>query len=718
MGKQRLVLSVLLLGRGWLLPPAAAQPHSRGVLVSRWHDAGFAEAHDSYNAVTAASDGKIYYVICSDDLDTGAQMFAYDPAVGKVTRIGDLTEAVGEKGLKAVPQGKSHVNFYEHQGKLYFATHLGYYQHEGRKELAGVPPAGYRPYPGGHFVAYDLATGKFEDLARVPDHEGIITMAFDSKRGKIYGLTWPSAYFLSYDLASRKLQNHGKTAGLGERGTGADFRVVCRSIAVEPRTGNAYFTVSTGEVMRYDPAAGKLARLDGCSLRRDVFGKWDPDQPGSMAYNWRQTVWYGAENLFYGIHGGSGFLLRFNAAPGEVDVVERIASDKSLAAGMYDSFTYGYLGLTLGPDGHTLYFLTGTPAGEEIRFVTYDIKARKRIDHGALVLEDGKRPTWAQAIAVGRDRRIYTVSKIQQSGLLKVDLLSFADPLQTAPPPEPTYKMIRSWLNPGGMTHPLQEAHGLCFDRQGNVIVVDSIGARVERFTPEGKWLGEIGLGPGTGPGQFRGPRDARVDASGEVYVSDANNYRIQVFSADGKFKRSFGEKGSGPGQLLRAHGLEFSPDGRRLYVVDVDNNRVTVFDPATGKFLFDFGKKGERTGEFHEAHGLGVAPNGDVIVSNYWGPVQRFTADGKFLFEFAPAGFHNWIHFHSMGADREGNIYLAARDRDLKNFVAKFDARGGFVTAWPMEGVKTLAIGRDGLVYAAAESKGQHGVQVFRADR
>ena len=160
-----------------------------------------------------------------------------------------------------------------------------------------------------------------------------------------------------------------------------------RAIAVTPGLGQVFFTTATGDVMRYDPVTDKLETIQGCSLRRDLFGKWNPEVPRGMAYNWRQIVWYRPERLFYGVHGSSGFLFRFNGSAREMDVVRRIAAEKSLTSGMYDAFDYGYLGLTLGPDGHTLYFLTGTPAGEEIRLVTYDIPARKYTDHGALSLE-------------------------------------------------------------------------------------------------------------------------------------------------------------------------------------------------------------------------------------------------------------------------------------------------------------------------------------------
>jgi len=190
MSKLQLILCLLLLSAA-----LSAQTNPTGVLAARWHDSGF-QGDDNYNAVTAASDGKIYYVISAHKIDLGAHMFSYDPASGKVTQIADLTEASGEKGLRTVPQGKSHVNFHEHKGKLYFATHMGYYQVKDGKELVGVPPPGYKPYPGGHFLAYDMATGKIEKLATAPGGEGIITMSMDKKKERLLGLTWPSGQFL------------------------------------------------------------------------------------------------------------------------------------------------------------------------------------------------------------------------------------------------------------------------------------------------------------------------------------------------------------------------------------------------------------------------------------------------------------------------------------------------------------------------------------------
>ena len=132
---------------------------------------------------------------------------------GRSSTVGDFTEACGEKGTKAIPQGKSHVNFVEANGKLYFATHIGVYAIVIGQETMGLPPAGYKPYPGGHFLSYDMSTGKFEDLALNPNHDGIISAAIDPVRGRLYGLTWPSAHFLRYDVARKELRDLGPIPG-------------------------------------------------------------------------------------------------------------------------------------------------------------------------------------------------------------------------------------------------------------------------------------------------------------------------------------------------------------------------------------------------------------------------------------------------------------------------------------------------------------------------
>src|SRR5260370_40819071 len=99
-----------------LTSSASAAPAPAKHLVATTYNSGFAEAHDSYNSMGTGSDGKIYYVLSSESYDVAAQMFCFDPKTKKIRHLGDLTEACGENGSKAIPQGKSHVNFVEAGG--------------------------------------------------------------------------------------------------------------------------------------------------------------------------------------------------------------------------------------------------------------------------------------------------------------------------------------------------------------------------------------------------------------------------------------------------------------------------------------------------------------------------------------------------------------------------------------------------------------------------
>ncbi len=408
------------------------------------HDSGFADGHDPYNSMGCASDGKIYYVLSADKYDVGARMFCYDPATDKVKFIADLTEACGEKDKKSIVQGKSHVNFVESDGKLFFASHLGFYGSINGKEAMGTPPEGWTAYPGGHLLAYDLKSGKFEDYAIAPNKEGILAFSMDTKRGRSFGLTWPSGIFFRYDYAKHDLKSFGKMCALGEDGVGADYRTICRSICVNPEDGSAYFSTSEGDIFRYSADIDTVEKVKGDNLKKDYFGIYDYTSPGHMGYNWRQTFFRQADGMIYGVHGNSGYLFRFNPKTEQVQVLDRITSDPSKASGMFDQFSYGYLGFGLAHDGKTIYYLTGGPiyengkrlAGksktamgeakglEDLHLVTYDIETGLSKDHGAIYYPNGQRPLYVNSLAIGLDGTAYFLARITEHGETHSDLIS------------------------------------------------------------------------------------------------------------------------------------------------------------------------------------------------------------------------------------------------------------------------------------------------------
>ena len=137
--------------------------------------------------------------------------------------------------------------------------------------------------------------------------------------------------------------------------------------------------------------------------------------------------------------------------------------------------------------------------------------------------------------------------------------------------------------------------HGFLVDRDGNVWVTDAQGRdgkghQVLKFSPDGKLLlalGKAGVA-GAGPDELNQPSDVAVAPNGDIFVADGHdagsNMRIVKYTKDGKFIKSWGKPGTGPGELNVPHALAFDSKGR-LFVADRANNRLQIFD-QDGKLL------------------------------------------------------------------------------------------------------------------------------------
>ena len=78
----------------------------------------------------------------------------------------------------------------------------------------------------------------------------------------------------------------------------------------------------------------------------------------------------------------------------------------------------------------------------------------------------------------------------------------------------------------------------MAWDTEDNTYISDGyINSRVAKVDKDGNWLKSWG-DRGTGPGQFHTPHSIAADANGLVYVADRSNRRIQVFDGDGNFQR------------------------------------------------------------------------------------------------------------------------------------------------------------------------------------
>jgi DNA-binding beta-propeller fold protein YncE len=162
----------------------------------------------------------------------------------------------------------------------------------------------------------------------------------------------------------------------------------------------------------------------------------------------------------------------------------------------------------------------------------------------------------------------------------------------------------------GMFNHP----HGLYVDADGNVWVTDDHGGdgkghQVFKFSPQGKVLLTLGRAgtAGEGPDTFNAPTDVMVAPNGDIFVSDGHggetNARIVKFTKDGRFIRTWGQKGAGPGEFNIPHSLALDAAGR-LFVADRANNRIQIFD-QDGGFIAQWRQFGRPSGLFIDRNGL-----------------------------------------------------------------------------------------------------------------
>jgi len=76
--------------------------------------------------------------------------------------------------------------------------------------------------------------------------------------------------------------------------------------------------------------------------------------------------------------------------------------------------------------------------------------------------------------------------------------------------------------------------YDVAWDSSDNIYILDEGNNRIQKFSPEGKYLATIGR-HGQGPGEFQSPFSLDIDSKGYLYVSEGGSRRIQILTPEGK---------------------------------------------------------------------------------------------------------------------------------------------------------------------------------------
>ena len=98
----------------------------------------------------------------------------------------------------------------------------------------------------------------------------------------------------------------------------------------------------------------------------------------------------------------------------------------------------------------------------------------------------------------------------------------------------------------------------------------------------------------GSGRGEFDCPFYVAFDTTGNMYVIEYGNDRVQVMDSSGQFIRMFGLEGEG--KLSHPTALHIAD--KYVFVSDMGNHRIAVYE-TSGQYVTSFGRRGEGEGEF-----------------------------------------------------------------------------------------------------------------------
>jgi len=191
-----------------------------------------------------------------------------------------------------------------------------------------------------------------------------------------------------------------------------------------------------------------------------------------------------------------------------------------------------------------------------------------------------------------------------------------------------TFGVLQGAVGPGRLTQPLN----ISIEPDGTKYVTDPGRGQVVVFDRNDEYVKAYGA-----PGAWR-PVDA-VALEDRLYVADVQNGLVKVFDKQsGTLLKAIGDKGDPSERLDRPTNLAFDRDGY-LYVTDFGRFQVVKFD-RDGHFKQTFGRPGDNLGHFARPKGIGLDHDGRLYaVDASFNNVQIFNKEGRLLMFFGESG-------------------------------------------------------------------------------
>ena len=229
----------------------------------------------------------------------------------------------------------------------------------------------------------------------------------------------------------------------------------------------------------------------------------------------------------------------------------------------------------------------------------------------------------------------------------------------------------------------LKLPHGIASTSQANMLIVEKGLSKVSIFTAFGTRIKTFGSF-GSAPGQFNDPDGITVDGSDNILVVDSGNHRVQKFTAEGEFITTVGTKGDGPLQFNLPTNIKIHPQTGNMYICDQYNHRVQIVKEDFS-LVGSFGKEGNQEGDLLYPTDLAFDSSGCVhVVDSRNERVQVFTRSGRYLGQYRDKGTAGSLLPYS-------NCIDTSRDRvyvgEYTHCISIFTSLGRFVGSFGKRG-------------------------------
>ncbi|MGE4540808.1 MAG: hypothetical protein AB7D35_06040 [Bacteroidales bacterium] len=373
-----------------------------------------------WSGIYTAQSGKIYIGLCTHA--DAANFYEFDPANNSFEHIADLTIFKGERGEGIRTSGKIHVVFVEDkEGNIYFGDFC---------EDNGPEPIDPSSYRGAHWFKFDPITRKLTNLGLISRNSGLLGMAIDQERRRLYGLGEDGHLFM-YDLDKHITVDKGRV----------DDWDICRTIVADDN-GNIYGSFPVNRIWKYNPETDRTYDLQSVRVPNDP--KVSPRTMSNPMIDrkklWRILEWKPDERVFYGITNSDSRLFRFDPYKGEEGEIKAlplmcadqylngdpkkipiptlafaIAGNKIYYAPVTVAFDYSAESWDIKDERKFSSKLSGEKLAPQSVLIEYDIETGKRREVGLMKTEDGRKVYGlGGAVYSPMDNRLYFTGAVEE----------------------------------------------------------------------------------------------------------------------------------------------------------------------------------------------------------------------------------------------------------------------------------------------------------------